>query len=114
MDIETRLISGVTVLTLQGKLTIDHGATDVRKTVRDLIQRGQKSILLNLAGVDYMDSSGLESLIGSYATVLKTGGSLKFSNLTPRAHYLLDMTKLLTILDTYTDEQRALDSFFGR
>ena len=74
MRMQVRRAGDVTVVDLHGRLTAEHGAADFRERVRGLLESGQREILLNLSGVTYLDSLGLESLVASYTTVLKNGG----------------------------------------
>jgi anti-sigma B factor antagonist len=111
MEISLRQSSGVSVLELRGRLTVNDGVPELRGQVKDLLSSGQQQILLNMQGVDYMDSTGVDCLVSSYTTAVKTGGELKFSCLTDRVHHLLDITRLLTVFDTYEEEAKALQSF---
>ena len=83
----------------------------VRNAVRDILQSGKKKIILNLAEVSYIDSSGIGELVSSYTTVTNGGGQLKLLNLTNKIHELLQITKLLTVFETFENEQAALASF---
>jgi len=111
MRIETRTAKGVTVVEIHGRLTVDHGATEVRDAIRELLHRGQNNILLNLGGVSYVDSIGVGSLVVCHTTVLNRGGQLKFSNLTEKTRHLLEITKLLNVFDSFEDERLAIAAF---
>ncbi|MFQ5738957.1 MAG: STAS domain-containing protein [Acidobacteriota bacterium] len=111
MRIDTEQANGVTVLTIDGKITIGEGSAEVRKTVRELLQAGKKNILLDLGNVSYVDSSGIGELVSSFTTVTNQGGQLKLLNLTKKLQELLAITKLLTVFDCYEDEKDALASF---
>ena len=111
MTIDTRTGNGVTILDIHGKITIGEGSAEIRNTVRDLLQAGRKKILLNMGDVSYVDSSGIGELVSSYTTVTNQGGDLKLLNLTNKLKELLAITKLLTVFDSYNDEQEALDSY---
>lgn len=111
MDIKERVVEGVSVLDLSGKIVLGEGDIQVKDRIKGLLGDGQKRILLNLADVSYIDSAGLGSLISSYATVKREGGQLKLVNLTKRVRDLLAITKLITVFDTYDDEKDALASF---
>lgn len=110
MRIETRTVGDVTVLDIQGRITIGESA-EVRRVVRDLLQAGRKKILLNLGGVSYVDSSGIGELVSAYTTVTNAGGQLKLLNLTKKLEELLAITKLLTVFETFDDEAKAIASF---
>jgi anti-sigma B factor antagonist len=111
MDIKERVVDGVSVLDLSGKIVLGEGDGQVRERIKDLLSDGQKKILLNLGDVTYVDSAGLGALISSYTTTKREGGQLKLVNLTKRIQDLLAITKLITVFDTYDNEQEALDSY---
>ena len=102
---------GVTGDELPDAARIGEGSIALRDAVRNLAADGKKKILLNLAGVSYIDSSGIGELIANYTTVSRQGGQLKLLNLTDRIQNLLVITKLLTVFDAYEDEGEALKSF---
>jgi anti-sigma B factor antagonist len=111
MDIKERVVSGVSVLDLSGKIVLGEGDGQIRDRIKDLLADGQKRILLNLGDVNYIDSAGLGALISSYTTTKRQGGQLKLVNLTKRIQDLLAITKLITVFDTYDNEGQALASF---
>jgi len=111
LNINERQAGDVTVLDMSGKITIGEGSVSLRAAIRRLLEEGKKRILLNLAGVSYVDSSGIGELIANYTTVSRQGGQLKLLNLTDRIQNLLVITKLLTVFDSYEDEGEALKSF---
>ncbi len=111
MKIQVRQTGGVSVLELNGRLTVDDGVRELRGKVNDLLKEGEYQIILNLHGVNYMDSTGVDCLVSSYTTTIKRGGELKFSCLSDKVHRLLDITRLLTVFDTYEDETQAVASF---
>lgn len=111
LKISERQAGDVTILDLEGKITIGEGSVALRTAVRRLLSEGKKKILLNLGGVSYIDSSGIGELVSSFTTVNKDGGSLKLLNLTQKVQDLLAITKLLTVFDVYEDENEALASF---
>ena len=83
----------------------------MRELIRDQLSKGNKNILLNLADVTYIDSSGIGELVSAYTGVSKQGGALKLLNLTKKVHDLLQITKLLTVFDVHDDEAKAIGSF---
>src|SRR5690349_8695864 len=107
----TRQSGNVTIIDLSGKIVLGDGSSLLRETVKDLAARGQKNLLLNLADVNYIDSSGLGTLVAAFTTVKGQQGQLKLLNLTSKVHDLLQITKLLTVFDVFTDEGTALKSF---
>jgi anti-sigma B factor antagonist len=111
MQITERTVGAVTILDLEGKLTIDEGAEMLREEVAGVVGRGQKNVLLNLAGVPYMDSGGLGELVRCSMAARKVNGAVKLVNLTKRTTDLLAITKLLTVFDTFDSEPVALASF---
>ena len=111
LNIRERQAGDVTILDLEGKITIGEGSVSLRSAIRRLIEEGKKKILLNLAGVGYVDSSGIGELVSSYTTINREGGQLKLLTLTQKIKDLLTITKLLTVFDVYDDESEALNSF---
>jgi anti-sigma B factor antagonist len=111
MTIDTRTSNGVTILDIHGKITIGEGSAEIRNTVRDLLQAGKKKILLNLGDVSYVDSSGIGELVSSFTTVTNQGGELKLLNLTKKLRELLAITKLLTVFESFDDEETAVGSY---
>ena len=111
MKIETRTIGDVRILDCSGKITLGEGTMAVRNNVRDILKRDVKKIILNLADVNYIDSSGIGELVSTYTTVTNNGGQLKLLNLTKKIQELLAITKLLTVFQVFDDEQSALNSF---
>jgi len=107
----TRQVDGVTVVDLSGRITLGEGSSVLRDTVRDLLNRGQKKILLNLGDITYIDSSGIGELVSGFTTVTNQGGQLKLLNLTKKVHDLLQITKLYTVFEVHTDETAAVRSF---
>jgi anti-sigma B factor antagonist len=111
MQIEERAIGDVVVLDVKGKITLGEGDELLKDKVNSLVNQGQKKIILNLAGVPYMDSAGLGEVVRTYTTVRRQDGSLKLLNLTKRITDLLSITKLLTVFETFDSENEAVKSF---
>jgi len=111
LDVKERQAGDVTILDLRGEVRIGEGSIALRDAIRNLADAGKQKILLNLAGVSYIDSSGIGELIANYTTVTRQGGQLKLLKLTDRVQNLLVITKLLTVFDHYEDEAEALKSF---
>lgn len=101
----------VTVVDLSGRITLGDGSALLRKTVRGLLDDQRMQILLNLADVDYIDSSGIGELVSGFTAVKNRNGNLKLLHLTKKVRDLLQITKLFTVFDVYTDEGTALRSF---
>ena len=111
LQIEQRVVNGVTILDLKGKITLGEGDELLKKEIDSLIQKDQKKLPLNLEGVPYIDSAGLGEIVRTYTTVSRQGGKLKLLNLTKRIQDLLAITKLLTVFETYESEPDAVKSF---
>ncbi|MDX6694548.1 MAG: anti-sigma factor antagonist [Blastocatellia bacterium] len=111
LEIQERQAGDVTILDLDGKMTIGEGSTALRSAIRRLTEEGKKKILLNLQNVSYMDSTGLGELIASYTSVSRDGGQLKLLQLSGKIQDLLVITKLLTVFDVYDSEADALGNF---
>jgi len=111
INISERQAGDVTILDLEGKVTIGEGSVALRGAIRRLLGEGKNKILLNLGKVGYIDSSGIGELVSSFTAVNKEGGSLKLLNLTQKIQDLLAITKLLTVFDVFDEEAEALASF---
>jgi len=111
MTINPRMFGDVTVLDLEGKLTMDDGAAMLRDRVARLVAEGNKKLLLNLAGVPYVDSGGLGELVRCSLIANREHGAVKLLNLTKRIVDLLTITRLVTVFDTFDNEGQALASF---
>ncbi|HMW00053.1 MAG TPA: STAS domain-containing protein [Acidobacteriota bacterium] len=111
LKITQRTSGNVSILDLSGKITIGEGSVQLREAIRTLLDGNSKYILLNLGDVSYVDSSGIGELVSSYTTVNKQQGSLKLLKLTKKIQDLLAITKLLTVFETFDDEEKALASF---
>jgi anti-sigma B factor antagonist len=111
MQIEQRAVGDVTVLDLKGRVTLGEGDELLKDKVNSLLNQGLKKIVLNLADVPYVDSAGLGEIVRTYTTVSKQGGTLKLLNLTKRITDLLSITKLLTVFETFDNENEAVRSF---
>jgi anti-sigma B factor antagonist len=111
MKIDIRTMGEIKILDCSGKITLGEGTMSIRNTVHDVLQGGAKKIVLNLAGVNYIDSSGVGELVSTYTSVVNGGGQLKLLSLTKKIRELLTITKLLTVFETFDDETAALASF---
>jgi anti-sigma B factor antagonist len=111
LKIKELRVGDVTVLDLDGDLRMDGGSAILRNTMSRLLKQGQQKILLNLAGVAYVDSSGLGELISSHLALKDNDGQLKLLHLTQRVRELMKITKLLTVFDICESKSEALDSF---
>ncbi len=109
--IEPREVANVIILDIRGRIVLGDEIHLLRDAVRNLIADGKKKIILNLADVDYIDSSGVGELVGAFTTVRNAGGELKLLNLTQKVHDVLHVTKLYTVFDIRDDEFTAVKSF---
>ena len=106
-----RELNDVGVVDFDGKLTLGEGTAMLRRMVREMISGGKRKILLNLAGVSYIDSAGIGELVSSYMTVRANGGEMKLVQLTKNVHDIIQITRLFTIFDIQSDEATAIGSF---
>ncbi len=111
LTIASREVDGVTVLDLSGRITLGEGSVQLRESIRDLIGKGSKNILLNMGKVNYIDSSGLGELVSAYTTAKNQGAAVKLLSLTHKVKDVLQLTKLYTVFDIYDDEASAIASF---
>ena len=111
MKASNRQVDGVTIVDLSGRITLGEGSVVLRDTIRDLVSKGKIKILLNLADVTYIDSSGIGELVSAFTTVRNQNGELKLLKLTMKVHDLLQITKLYTVFDIKDDEAAAVQSF---
>jgi anti-sigma B factor antagonist len=111
IKLSSRQVGDVTVVDAAGRITLGEGSSALRDTLRDMVTKGQKKILLNLSEVSYIDSSGIGELVSGFTTVTNQGGTLKLLGLTKRVKDLLQITKLYTVFDVHDDEVSAVRSF---
>jgi anti-sigma B factor antagonist len=111
VKLNTRQVGDVSVVDVAGRITLGEGSSALRDALRDMINKNQKKILLNLGEVNYIDSSGIGELVSGFTTVTNSGGQLKLLNLNKRVKDLLQITKLYTVFDVHEDEAGAIRSF---
>lgn len=111
MKIEKRKKGDVLILDLEGKILIGEGIEELREAINNAIKEKETRLLLNFANVPYLDSTGLGEVVRSYTSVKKEGGTVKIVNLTNKVHDLLSVTKLITVFETFEDEEKAIASF---
>ena len=111
VKLTSRQVGDVTVIDAAGRITLGEGASAFRDIIRDLAAKGDKKLLLNLAEVSYIDSSGIGELVSGFTTVTNHGGSLKLVGLSKRVKDLLQITKLYTVFEAFDDEAQAVRSF---
>ena len=110
MNIIERALNDVIVLDLEGNLALESNA-QFRKHVTDIIEAGARKLIVNMARVKYMDSSGLGELISCYTTLQQVSGRIKLLHLSDRLQYLLAITKLNSVFETFDSEPAAVASF---
>ena len=111
LAIEERLVGDVVVLSLKGEITLDDGELKFGRRVDDLLNKGQHKILVDLAGVTYIDSAGVGMMAFEYKAVHAKGGALKLLRLTGQSHRLLALMKLMTVFEVFDNEAIAIRSF---
>ena len=111
LNITERRNNSIVILDLEGNIRLGEGSRELHDKIRHLVDNGEKKILLNLANISYIDSSGLGELVAGYTTLQKHAGEMKLLHLTGRITELMMITKLLTVFDVYENEQEAIDSF---
>ena len=106
-----RRVNDVSIVDINGKITLGENTGMLRDEVRSLLSKGAKNLVLNMAHVGYIDSSGLGELVSAYTTTANQGGSLKLLNLQSKARDLMQLTKLYTVFAVFEDEKTAVESF---
>lgn len=101
----------IIMVDLSGRIALGEGSALLRKTIRDLLEGGNTRIILNLGDINYIDSSGIGELVSGFTAVRSRQGELKLLNLTKKVKDLLQITKLFTVFEVYTDEREAVLSF---
>jgi len=111
MKLSSRLVDGITVLDVEGKILLGDGDIQIKQAIDDLLAQGRKMYLLNLAKVPYIDSAGLGQIIRCFTAIRKSGGTLKLLSPNAKVIDLLTVTKLVNVFDWYNEESGALNSF---
>lgn len=111
MKATSRSVDDVEIISLQGKITIGSGDTQLREVITNAVNAGRSKILLDLSGVTTIDSSGIGELVGSYTTVTNRGGRLKLLHLPGKVTDLLQVTQLITVFEVHDNEATAVASF---
>jgi anti-sigma B factor antagonist len=112
LTINERDVEGIRILDLQGRIVAGESAGSLRERSHQAATGDSRNLILNLKGVDYIDSSGLGTLVAAHSTLSKAGGGLALMNLSKRSAELLILTKLATVFRIFDDERSAVDSFF--
>jgi anti-sigma B factor antagonist len=111
LSVKTRQSNGVSIVDLEGRITLGEPTGLLRDTVKTVLAEGHKNILLNLGQVSYIDSAGLGELVGCSSTVRNAGGRLKLMQLQKKISDLMQITKLHTVFEVIDDEAKAVSSF---
>ena len=111
LRITERDVNGVTVVDIEGRIVLGEESNAFRERVKGLLAAGKKKIVLNLANVTYIDSSGLGTLVATFHSARSQGATLKLANLGSKFKEVLQVTKLITVFDTYDSEPAAIQSF---
>jgi len=106
-----REVNGVNVIDLEGRIVLGEESNSFREKVKSLLAAGRKNIVLNLANVSYIDSAGLGTLVATFHSARSQGATLKLANLGQKFKEVLQVTKLITVFDTYDNEAAAVQSF---
>jgi anti-sigma B factor antagonist len=114
LQIESKVVGDVCVLTPEGKIVIGDEVGAMREKIKEALQAGHKNILVSLEKVNYMDSTGVGALVGSFTTIRGQGGQLKLASLSQRTRDILLVTKLLTVFDVYENEADGIKSFAAK
>jgi anti-sigma B factor antagonist len=112
LKIETKASNGITIVSCQGRIVFGDEATALRDTLKDVLASSRR-IVLNLSGVSYIDSGGLGTLVGVYSSARSAGADIKLTGLGQRIRDVLQVTKLVTVFETYDTEQEAMAAFHG-
>jgi anti-sigma B factor antagonist len=111
VKLNTRQVGDVTVIDVSGRVTLGEGSSAIRETLRDLTNKGNKKILLNMSDVSYIDSTGIGELVAGFTSAANSGGTVKLLGLTRHVKDVLQITRLYTVFEPYDDEAQAVESF---
>ncbi len=114
LTVKTRRVGNVAIVDLNGKVTLGENTGILRDELKSVLAQGNKNIILNMAGVSYVDSAGLGELVGVYTTAANQGGAVKLLHLQGKMKDLMQVTKLHTIFPSFEDEQQAISSFASK
>ncbi len=109
--IRERSVGPVTVVEVSGRVTLGESADAIEEKLQEIVARGPQGVLLDLSGVEVLDSRGIKALVRSYISMQKRDGRLKLMKLPPRIRQVLEITRLLNVFEVYDDEEAALGSF---
>lgn len=111
VDIQTTLVNGVTVMVCTGQITLGQSSTLFRNTLREILKQGTRGLVLDLAGVTYLDSTGIGELVGAYTSAHNAQARIKLCAVPPKVSELLEITRLITVFEVYSQRDQAVRSF---
>jgi anti-sigma B factor antagonist len=111
VTVAERSVGDVTIIDVDGRITVDDGVDVLRASVRGLVRHGRVKLVLNLRGTPYIDSTALGEIVRAYTSAMRQGGGLKLLCVTSRVQELLILTRLLSVFDLFDDEAEAVRSF---
>ena len=111
ITLHERWIDDVTIIDLDGRMSVEDGADQFREAIRQLVRQGRAKLVINFQACPYIDSTALGETVRAYTSATRQGGTLKLLNVTPRVHELLMITKLLSVFDLFDAEAEAVKSF---
>lgn len=111
LQISEKESSGVTVLTLSGRVTLGEESSQLRAKLKETLAAGKTRVVLDLANVSYIDSAGLGTLVAGYTSARNQGAGMKLANLTKKFDEQLHITKLVTVFEVYNSVAEAVKSF---
>lgn len=111
LQIQLRVVGDVTILVCSGQITLGEATSHFRNTIRDLLKKGSRKLLLDLRAVTYLDSTGIGELVGAYTAATSASAKIRLLRLPEKIYELLQITKLVTLFEVYEDEQAAVRSF---
>ncbi|HEV2852807.1 MAG TPA: STAS domain-containing protein [Thermoanaerobaculia bacterium] len=111
MNVNVRQSGDVTILDLKGRITIGSGDVALRNAIHEVMNKGAQKVLINMADVSTIDSSGIGELVSAYTTATNRGAKLKLANLPAKVTDILTITQLITVFDVYDSEAEGVSSF---
>ena len=111
LGVRTSTEGNVTVIALEGQITLGESSGDLRDAIKDALAAGATNLLLDLEQVSYIDSAGMGEIVGAWVACARTGATLKLLHLQPRVHGMMRVTRLLSVLESFEDRDEAIRSF---
>ncbi len=114
MKATERQVTDITILDISGRISLGDETALLRNTIRDVIARGKKNLVLNLGQVPYIDSSGIAELVSAFVAARREGGDVKLLNLTKKVRDTVEIVHLGSIFELFDDEAAALKAFASK